>query len=272
MENNLNAAPRLSDAGTLFKASWETYLKHWQKLVVLTLIPMIIMGLGGLIAWALKIIRYVPHAESATNPNLIPVSILGFNFTFTDAITAWPLWLMAVLIVIFAIIGIIVSIAMVTSQLVILKEKDEKLGVTGALKQSTKYWVKYFIVGIVYSLIILGGLILFIIPGIWWSIMFCLASVSIVLEDKGIIEALKRSKELVKGYWWAVLGRLILFGLILLAIYLIALIPLSIILGLLRLSGYEVVAVLQNLAQLVFGPMYLAYMVLLYSELQKIKQ
>ena len=62
---------------------------------------------------------------------------------------------------------------------------------------------------ILTTLILLGGLILLIIPGIIFSIWFAFVIYRIALEEDKAIESLHHSKELVKGRWWAVLWRLV---------------------------------------------------------------
>jgi hypothetical protein len=61
------------------------------------------------------------------------------------------------------------------------------------------------------------GFILFIIPGVWLSVSLQFAMLAI-LDKKMPIEALKASWSLVKGRWWAVLGRNLMAGLIMIAV------------------------------------------------------
>ncbi|MFA6228005.1 MAG: YciC family protein [Patescibacteria group bacterium] len=268
MDKNLNVKPMLTEPISLLKAAWELYVKNWQKLVILTLIPMIILGIATLLAWLLGIIRYLPANEAAVTKATDPViSSLGFFFVTAGGFDALPLWGKIILVIVVCIIGIIVSLSMVISQLLVLKSKGE-LDLKTAVKDSVKYWIKYFLVGLLFGLIITGGLLLFIIPGIFWAVMFCLASVILVFEDTSIIGALKRSRELTRGYWWAIFGRLILW----LAVWLAVLFLVSLVAGLLRLASQEAATILLDLAQLVLGPVYLAYIVLLYQSLQQIKK
>lgn len=41
--------------------------------------------------------------------------------------------------------------------------------------------------------------LLLVLPGIWWAISSCLAIVFVCVEDRGAVDALKRSHELMKG-------------------------------------------------------------------------
>ncbi len=65
-------------------------------------------------------------------------------------------------------------------------------------------------IGILYSLIVIIGLILFIIPGIWLAMVFAFSLPIYLNEKTTVIGAMKRSKELVQRQWWAALIRLLL--------------------------------------------------------------
>lgn len=69
---------------------------------------------------------------------------------------------------------------------------------------------------ILASIAIAIGLILLIAPGLYLLTIWCLIVPVIVLEQAGIGAAFDRSRELVKGYGWQVLGTLILVFLVLL--------------------------------------------------------
>src|SRR5207244_4396625 len=43
----------------------------------------------------------------------------------------------------------------------------------------------------------------------WLTVMWCVAIPAFMMEDVGALGALQRSSDLVKGRWWATLGRLL---------------------------------------------------------------
>lgn len=69
----------------------------------------------------------------------------------------------------------------------------------GLLKTFSKFFRLIIVTILLYSITILGA-ILIIIPGIIFFLMYCLAPVCAIVEDTGILKSLKRSKELAKGY------------------------------------------------------------------------
>ena len=71
------------------------------------------------------------------------------------------------------------------------------------------------------------GTILFIIPGVILSIWLTFAIFVFILENKNIIEAIKRSYNLARGWSWAILGRLVFLLLIASIIAFIGVIPVT---------------------------------------------
>ncbi len=67
-----------------------------------------------------------------------------------------------------------------------------------------KFW-RYLGVNILIALIFLLGLLLFIIPGIIWLLMFFFAPYLIIDKNIGVIDALKKSRQMTKGSRWRLL-------------------------------------------------------------------
>jgi uncharacterized membrane protein len=94
-------------------------------------------------------------------------------------------------------------------------------------------FLSYLVVSLLYTLIIIGGLILFIFPGIYWAIQFQFCTYLVIDKGMGPVEALKKSSALTKGVKWDlfVLGILllliILLGILALFIGLFVAIPLT---------------------------------------------
>jgi len=63
--------------------------------------------------------------------------------------------------------------------------------------------------GILTSLATILGALLLIIPGIYVVVAFAVAAPVVVIEEHRGMVALQRSRELVKGRWWATLGALL---------------------------------------------------------------
>ena len=75
-----------------------------------------------------------------------------------------------------------------------------------------KLW-KTFLVSILVFLVVLGGLVLLVIPGIIFGVWFAFSQ--LIYLDKGLMvkESMIVSKSLVVGRSWKIFGRLLVFGL-----------------------------------------------------------
>jgi len=87
--------------------------------------------------------------------------------------------------------------------------KDQSLGIKESLKVAWRKIASFFWIFILEGLAVLGGLILVIIPGIIFSIWFVFCAFVYIDEGTKGTGALKRSKQLVKGYWWPIFGRVL---------------------------------------------------------------
>lgn len=109
------------------------------------------------------------------------------------------------------IIGIILRIGLIK---IALSFCDERRPTIGTLFDAWDCFWRYLAAAILYGLIIFGGFILLIIPGIIWAIKFSLCFYFIVDKGLGPIEALKASSRTTMGVKWDLLGFGIICGLI----------------------------------------------------------
>lgn len=65
---------------------------------------------------------------------------------------------------------------------------------------------------ILYTLAMMGGFVLLIIPGIYLSVSLSMFTLCILLEGDGVIESLRHSFRLIWGNWWrtAIIGTVVL--------------------------------------------------------------
>lgn len=130
------------------------------------------------------------------------------------------------------VISLIITIVCIVLQLIIgmglirisLKFADNDKAELGDLFACLPMFFKYLGGSILYGLIIIGGLILLIVPGIIWAIKFCFFGYFIIDKELGPIEALKRSSIITKGAKWD----LFLFGLLTIGINILGVLALLI--------------------------------------------
>ncbi|MGY2946385.1 glycerophosphoryl diester phosphodiesterase membrane domain-containing protein [Thermostichus sp. MS-CIW-30] len=92
-----------------------------------------------------------------------------------------------------------------------LKRQAPLLG--NSLNRAVSKAVPLVFANILLVLIVLLGMPLLVLPGIYWGVRLAFALCAIVLEDKGVTEGLGYSWNLVKGRWWGVFWALLIFGL-----------------------------------------------------------
>lgn len=96
---------------------------------------------------------------------------------------------------------------------------------TPVLKSIKKAWRNiwgYWWIMILSGLIVMGGAIFLLVPGIIFAVWFMMAQYIFVLENKRGLDALLRSKEYVQGHGWDIFGKIMYFILISLIILIAA--------------------------------------------------
>jgi uncharacterized membrane protein len=99
--------------------------------------------------------------------------------------------------------------------------------------QEYKLFWKYLGVSILHGLVIIGGLILLIIPGIIWAVRFSFAPLILVDTSMGPIASMKESYAITRdNFWplllfWLAIGILNIFGFIIFGVGLLVSVPIS---------------------------------------------
>jgi hypothetical protein len=149
--------------------------------------------------------------------------ILGFippAAAAIGAIFAKQKVLMIFLAIIFFLVFIILSVIIgswsqtLVYQAVYQAGKGKLLSIKEVLRLAWKKWPAYFLATLLSTFLIILGFILLIVPGIILVVWFFFIPYVVVIEKTGAVQALKRSKKLVEGHFWGVLGRLALIFLI----------------------------------------------------------
>ncbi len=169
---------KLTPIRTLFATSYAAYRSAMWHLIALEVLPMCAMLIVGALAF-LTILADVTAAAVA-------VILIG--------------------VVITIVLSVSVSIAMVQR----VHTPRTRLNLRASLEATRPLFLQYLWVVILGALCVLLGIILFIIPGIIVAVWLCFSYFTAVLEEKRGMEALKASKELVRGLWFPIFLRLVL--------------------------------------------------------------
>lgn len=152
--------------------------------------------LGPLVAFGVVMILVVTTAAVYTASDSIAIAIIPG------------------IVAVAALIGAII-LELMFSIAPMLAVSDERMtSIKSAIQASKGKVLVYFLTNLLMTILVAVGLILLVIPGIYLAVAFSVSLWVAVFEQTSAPDALRRSKELVQGRWWAVFGRLFAFTLV----------------------------------------------------------
>ncbi len=151
-----------------------------------------------------------------------------------------------------------------------IKDRQERIGIGEAFKRARSTVAAWVWITFLTSVIVLGGTLLFIIPGMIFGVWFSLAAIVLVAEGLRGMSALNKSKAYVKGRVGEIFGLLFLFGLLYVPFYVVTAIVSSVA------SQFGTAGtVLQNIAglpaSLIYIPLLFAFQFVLYEHLKALE-
>lgn len=138
---------------------------------------------------------------------LLYVSLVSFGLALIEKLAPGiRQWFFLVDIAV-AVVGVWVGIRITQAMLEIEAGKKPDLS-TEAQKGAWKFFWPLLWVGLLQGIIVLGGLILLIVPGIYLGVALSFSQFYLLTENKRGLASLAASRALVKGRWWATWWRL----------------------------------------------------------------
>lgn len=203
----------LKNSSEIIRESWSVYKKNWKALV------------------PFMVILFVP--------NLV-MSVMGTLFLYLEAFLPGSFMVNNVIILLIfaavAVLSIWTSIALAKSLLALIN--NQTLSWKESFSASQNLIWPILLSSILVFFIVLGGALLFVIPGIIFMIWYSFYFFTIAFENQRGFAALKASKALVVGRWWTIAVRLFLPALLFVILSgIITSIPLS-LLGLAHLPKF----------------------------------
>lgn len=153
--------------------AWDLYKSKFLKLIVISLIETIFLLLFSII--------------NASFKNLISTSYSQLEIS----------QFVRYIILIIPVIGI-ASLSKIAMIYVVANEK--KISIFKAYAQSPRKLISFIWINFLVAIIVLFGLILFIIPGIYWAIKYSFSQFVVILEDKKGRNALNTSGAYIKNH------------------------------------------------------------------------
>jgi len=176
---------------------------------------------------------------------------------------------------IFSILGLLLILVVIYiltwSQVALITAiQDSSIGVKESFSRAKSKIISFMWLGFIIGLIVSGGFLLLLIPGIIFSVWFSLAVFILVAENIKGLSAVLKSKEYVKGYFWPVFGRSLMFMLLYIILF-IGLSIVSLILIFIPFLGVILNFLLYLIVPFIITPISILYIYLIYSSLKNIK-
>jgi hypothetical protein len=178
--------------GEVLDVSIKLYARNWKTLLALV----------AVVAVPLQVISTLVSLSTAPDARTVQTSF-GTTRTGYDLSPGY-----------YAGIGVVTLIALVVGILATAAcfkaVSDAYLGEKPAIRPSLAFVARrlhsVLWVTLLFYLLVAIGLVLLIVPGIYLAVAFIVAIPALLFEDVRGFKALRRSRRLVKGRWWATFG------------------------------------------------------------------
>jgi hypothetical protein len=189
------ALPRPMGIGEILSTAFRLYRRHWQTLLAIAAVVVVPLTLLQ------YLFGYLVRTQGETTRN-------GVVETAT-----WAVGIAGLLAALAGILMYLVLTGAITRAVA-----AEVAGEDPSLEQSYRFGFhrlgSVLLVSVLVGLATVGGLILFIIPGIYIGVRLCVSIEALVVEGRRGTEAMGRSWGLVGGHWWHAFGTLLVAALL----------------------------------------------------------
>lgn len=209
-------------------------------------------------------------------PRLFPLLaiLFGSMLVFNLLPFVGSILLVIILAIVAAVLYLATTIAII--RIIADLEPAQAPDIQSLISRSAKMIPSYLLISVITGLVTLGGLLVFIVPGIIFGVLLCFAPFIFLVEGLRGFKATIRSWQYVKSNWWPVFGRL----LVMIVVVGIVTIVLHIILSMIGLGVSSVNdgdtsllgKIIDQLVQIfVLLPFIMSYMYLLYKSVRDAK-
>jgi hypothetical protein len=197
------ALPRPLGIGEILSTAFRLYQRHWRTL----------LAIAAVVVVPLTLLQYLFGDWIRTRGEVTSLEEVS---TATWAVGAAGLVAgLAALLMYLVLTGAITRSTPGTSTRAVAAEVA---GEDPSLEQSYRFGFhrlgSVLLVSVLVGLATIGGLILFIIPGIYIGVRLAVSVEALVVEGRRGTQAMGRSWELVGGHWWHAFGALVVAGLL----------------------------------------------------------
>jgi hypothetical protein len=190
------ALPRPLGIGEILSTAFQLYRQHWRTL----------LAIAAVVVVPLTLLQYLfgdlVRTQGETTRNGVVVET-----------ATWSVGIAGLLAALAGILMYLVLTGAITRAVA-----AEVAGEDPSVEQSYRFGFhrlgSVLLVSVLVGLAIIGGLILFIIPGIYIAVRLCVSIQALVVEGRRGTEAMGRSWGLVGGHWWHAFATLLVAALL----------------------------------------------------------
>lgn len=252
-----NGSGQLVSVGDMFSGGINLLKSNLKTLVILTLVPLLAYFVAAAVGMLLALVTGAGLGVLGGNARGLG---LGLGIVFGLLAIGW------------ALVQMYITFASQAGMIYALKNSD--LSVKEAFNLGRTKVVPFFVLMFLLSGIVLGGFVLFIIPGLILATLFGFSLYVLIDEDYKDFKALVRSKQYVKPHFWGVVGRIIVFWLFsLLLVFAISMVTAGVDMVLSSVIGNKVTIITDLISMalnLLMTPFSFAVMWVLYSSVKSL--
>lgn len=194
----------LLDVRQLFSGAWALTKERWSTFLVLSLLQ----GFVSTVFFIAVVAAAIGMGSTINDMGLAVPEDMFYNLISDFTVELAGVGLIN-------LIGLILITAIFQGAILALATSQERLGVMEALRIGKQKWIPLTLAGLLVGLLVAGALGLLIIPGLVVAILLSFVSYEIVVAHQPILKALGNSLSMVKQHFWAVVGRILALGVLL---------------------------------------------------------
>jgi hypothetical protein len=189
------ALPRPMGLGEILSTAFQLYRRHWRTL----------LAIAAVVVVPFTLLQYLLGDWVRTRGEVT-----------SNGVVETATWAVGIAGLVAALAGVVMFLVLTGA--ITRAVAAEVAGEDPSVEQSYRFgfhrlW-SVLLVSVLVGLATIGGLILFIIPGIYIGVRLAVSIEALVVEGRRGTQAMGRSWELVGGHWWHAFGTLVVAGLL----------------------------------------------------------
>jgi hypothetical protein len=188
--------PRPMGIGEILSTAFQLYQRHWRTL----------LAIAAVVVVPFTLLQYLLGDQVRTRGEEVANGVVIETAT----------WAVGIAGLVAALAGVVMFLVLTgaITRAVAAEVAGEDPGVEQSYRFGFHRFWSVLLVSVLVGLAIIGGLILFIIPGIYIGVRLAVSIEALVVEGRRGTEAMGRSWELVGGHWWHAFFTLLVAGLL----------------------------------------------------------